>query len=70
MKYKVLSDNLTVDTFLDLLRHSFKTHKITRISKASLYFNPGRKGESTLRVSTEKLLLQETPEEELVDVAF
>lgn len=70
MKYQITTNDLTVDTFLDLLRHAFKSHGITRINKASLYFNPSKKGEVKLKVSKEKLLLQETPEEEWEGIVF
>jgi len=70
MKYQITPNDLTVDTFLDLLRHAFKTHGVIRISKAALYFNPGKKGEVKLTVSKDKLLLQNSPPEELEGIAF
>jgi hypothetical protein len=49
---------------------TFKTHGITRISKAYLYFNPSKKGEVKLKVSKEKWLLQGTPDEEMEGIFF
>jgi hypothetical protein len=70
MKYQITSNDLTVDTFLDLLRHAFKTHGVLRINKAALYFNPAKKGEVKLTVSKDKLLLQNAPPEELKVISF
>jgi hypothetical protein len=69
MKFQVIGNNIGVDLLLDTLRAKFEEIGLERLSAVSLYC-AGGKMEYKLKVDRDKLLLQESTEEELRDIRF
>ena len=70
MKISIVNENLTPALFLELLRRGLEKHGVNRISRCSVYLNPGTKKEIKLRACIDEIINQESTKAELEDVAF